>query len=111
MMQQAVANLLDNAVKFSPPGSKVGWARRGRAGQAEIMVADQGPGFRKTTAPARPSGSSAARCARSTPGSGLGLALVQAVAQLHGGMLLLEDDHPGLRARLVLPTSESPPEM
>jgi hypothetical protein len=42
--------------------------------------------------------------ARSTPGSGLGLALVQAVATLHGGGLRLEDNHPGLRAILALNT-------
>ena len=44
--------------------------------------------------------------ARSTPGSGLGLALVQAVAMLHGGALRLEDNAPGLRAVLHLPVGE-----
>jgi signal transduction histidine kinase len=41
--------------------------------------------------------------ARSTPGSGLGLSLVQAVATLHGGSLRLEDNEPGLRAVIVMP--------
>jgi len=45
--------------------------------------------------------------ARSTPGSGLGLALVQAVAQLHGGELALEDNRPGLRAIMALPTPDN----
>jgi hypothetical protein len=45
--------------------------------------------------------------ARSTPGSGLGLALVQAVVQLHNGTLRLEDNHPGVRAVLSLPAEFS----
>jgi hypothetical protein len=44
--------------------------------------------------------------ARGTPGSGLGLALVQAVAYLHGGVLRLEDAKPGLRAVLELASAE-----
>ena len=43
---------------------------------------------------------------RSTPGNGLGLSLVRAVARLHGGEVRLEDNHPGLRAVLTLPTAE-----
>jgi signal transduction histidine kinase len=45
--------------------------------------------------------------ARSTPGSGLGLSLVQAVVQLHNGSLRLEDNHPGVRAVLSLPAEFS----
>ncbi len=111
LVQQAVANLLDNAVKFSPPGSTVRLGARGRAGQAEIIVADQGPGIPEADRARATERFFRGEYARSTPGAGLGLALVQAVAQLHGGRLLLEDADPGLRARLVLPTSESPPEM
>ena len=47
--------------------------------------------------------------ARSTPGSGLGLSLVQAVAYLHGGVLRLEDNHPGLRAVLIPATIDGGP--
>jgi signal transduction histidine kinase len=68
-----------------------------------IIVSDQGPGI-----PAADRGRATERffrgeAARQTPGSGLGLALVDAVAQLHGGSLHLEDAEPGLRAVLTLP--------
>ena len=105
LIQQAVANLLDNAVKFSPSGATVRLdASAGRA--AVIAVCDQGPGI-----PESERGKATARfyrgeTARSTPGSGLGLSLVAAVAQLHGGELRLEDNAPGLRAVLVLPIPE-----
>jgi signal transduction histidine kinase len=47
---------------------------------------------------------------RSLPGSGLGLSLVSAVARLHGGELKLEDNAPGLRARISLPRAAVPPQ-
>jgi signal transduction histidine kinase len=70
----------------------------------EILVGDAGPGI-----PAAERDQAVERFfrgeqARSTPGSGLGLALVQAVAVLHGGSLALEDNAPGLRAILRLPS-------
>ena len=105
LIQQAVANLLDNALKFSPPGKTVRLdASAGRV--VVITVSDQGPGI-----PESERGKATARfyrgeSARSTPGSGLGLSLVAAVAQLHGGELRLEDNAPGLRAVLVLPIPE-----
>jgi hypothetical protein len=103
MLQQAVANLLDNALKFSPPGSTIRLSAGIVRGLLEISVADQGPGI-----PADDRNRAIERffrgeSARSTPGSGLGLSLVQAVAVLHGGTLRLEDNHPGLRAVIALP--------
>jgi signal transduction histidine kinase len=106
LIQQAIANLVDNAVKFSPVGGKVQLSMRSAEDGLQIIVADQGPGI-----PAEERNKARERfyrgeAARSTPGSGLGLALVQAVAQLHGGALRLEDNAPGLRAILVLPAAE-----
>jgi signal transduction histidine kinase len=108
LVQQAVANLLDNAVKFSPPGSTVRLDANGRAGHVEITVADQGPGIPEADRARATERFFRGEQARSTPGAGLGLALVQAVAQLHGGSLALEDAAPGLRARLTLPMGETP---
>jgi signal transduction histidine kinase len=103
LIQQAVANLVDNAVKFSPPGGRVRLAGVSSERDVMISIADQGPGI-----PAEERARATERfyrgeAARSTPGSGLGLTLVSAVAHLHGGSLTLEDAAPGLRAVLSMP--------
>ncbi len=103
MIQQAVANLLDNAIKFSPPGGVIAVSAGVEAGMVRIEVADQGAGIPKSDRARATERFFRSEQARSTPGSGLGLALVQAVAQLHGGELQLGDARPGLRAALVLP--------
>ncbi len=103
LIQQAVANLLDNAVKFSRPGGVVRLRGGIEAQQVRIEVSDQGIGMALADRARAPDRFYRAEAARSTPGSGLGLSLVQAVAQLHGGKLLLEDASPGLRAILALP--------
>ncbi|HEX3574498.1 MAG TPA: HAMP domain-containing sensor histidine kinase [Rhodopila sp.] len=102
MLQQAIANLVDNAVKFSPDGGTV---RLIASVSAMILVAieDQGPGIAMADREKATDRFYRGETARSTPGSGLGLSLVLAVAQLHGGNLRLEDNRPGLRAILALP--------
>jgi signal transduction histidine kinase len=110
MLLQAAANLLDNAIKFTPEGGRVSLSAERRGAEVAITVSDSGPGI--------PAGDRArvierfyrAEASRGTPGSGLGLALVQAVAQLHGGTLLLEDAAPGLRATILFPVHEPPAE-
>jgi signal transduction histidine kinase len=106
LIQQAVANLVDNAVKFSPSGATVRITAVTAPDEIQIVVADQGPGI-----PAADRERAAERffrgeVARNTPGAGLGLALVQAVAQLHGGSLRLIDGAPGLVAVLALPVRD-----
>ncbi|MCS6932183.1 MAG: HAMP domain-containing histidine kinase [Acetobacteraceae bacterium] len=107
LLLQAIANLLDNAVKFAPPGSSIVLSGGVEGGAAEIRVADAGPGLTAEDRARAGERFFRADSARSTPGSGLGLSLVRAVAHLHGGELLLEDaspgrDPPGLLARLRL---------
>jgi len=106
LVQQAVANLVDNAVKFSPPGNQVGI--RGETGPTgvAIVVTDHGPGIPQADLSRATERFFRGESARSTPGAGLGLALVQAVAQLHAGELRLGDAGPGLEATLLLPRSE-----
>jgi signal transduction histidine kinase len=109
MLQQAVANLLDNALKFSPPGSTVCITAGAAPGSGVfISVADQGPGIPEADRARATERFFRGESARSTPGSGLGLALVQAVATLHGGTLRLEDARPGLRATLTLSVASPP---
>jgi signal transduction histidine kinase len=100
LMSQAIANLLDNAIKYSPEGSRIEVAARMFDNRPIISVADNGPGI-----PAEFREQAVRRffrleTSRSTPGTGLGLSLVSAVAKLHGARLLLEDNAPGLRVTL-----------
>ncbi|MBE9603846.1 HAMP domain-containing protein [Acetobacteraceae bacterium H6797] len=108
LLLQAVANLLDNAVKFSPPEAVLRLEARREEGAIEISVIDAGPGL--SAAERMRAGERFFRAdgARTTPGSGLGLSLVRAVAGLHQGDLVLEDARPGqqppgLKATLRLP--------
>jgi hypothetical protein len=105
MLRQAVTNLIDNAVKFSPPGGEVRLSAAAVPSGTEITVTDHGPGIPVEDRSRATERFFRGEAARSTPGSGLGLALVQAVALLHGGALRLEDATPGLRATLSLPAS------
>ena len=118
LIGQAIANLVDNAIKYGAPNKESAEAEMmkldvvitaERVGQSVLLtVADRGPGI----APAdrarvldrfvRLEGS------RSRPGSGLGLSLAAAVARMHGGSVELEDNRPGLRVRLTLPAADEP---
>jgi len=105
LLSQAVANLLDNAVKYTPPGGRVTLTVAPGAGGAgpRLTVADTGPGI-----PEAERGRVLQRFvrlepSRSTPGNGLGLSLVDAVARLHGCRLDLVDNAPGLRVTLDFP--------
>jgi signal transduction histidine kinase len=106
LLQQAVANLVDNAVKFSPPGQSVSVLARPSPTGTDIVVTDHGPGIPPSDLDRATERFFRGEKARSTPGAGMGLALVQAVAQLHGGHLALEDAEPGLRATLSVPVAE-----
>ncbi|WP_287849738.1 HAMP domain-containing sensor histidine kinase [Acidiphilium sp.] len=109
MLQQAVSNLLDNAIKFSRETDRVVIAAHAGGGHVEIQIADHGPGIPEADLSRATERFYRAEAARSTPGSGLGLALVSAIAQLHGGSLLLENNEPGLRARLILSQRDNAP--
>ncbi|MGE0666781.1 MAG: sensor histidine kinase [Sphingomonadales bacterium] len=98
LLAQAIANLIDNAIKYSPRGSAIELrASLGPLGPL-IEVSDRGPGI-----PAEARERVIHRfvrldAARKSPGSGLGLSLVAAVAKLHGAFLKLHDNLPGLTA-------------
>ncbi|MDD2703993.1 MAG: HAMP domain-containing sensor histidine kinase [Acidocella sp.] len=103
LVQQAVANLLDNALKFSPPSTVILLTARLEESVVEISVADRGSGIAEQDRDRAMERFFRGEAARNTSGSGLGLALVVAVAQLHNGTLQLMDNHPGLRAVLCIP--------
>jgi signal transduction histidine kinase len=106
---QALANLIDNAIKYTPDGGAVMLrARRRSSGEIELSVTDTGPGVPEADRERVVQRFVRLENSRSAPGSGLGLALVQAVAESHGGRLELDegpgivgDKGPGLRAALV----------
>jgi hypothetical protein len=104
LLAQALGNLVDNAIKYSPRGTTVTIEGVRRKDTVEISVRDAGPGIPDAEKPKvveRFYRGDASRAA--AQGMGLGLALVAAAARLHGGLLKLEDNHPGLRATLRLP--------
>jgi len=95
LLLQAVANLLDNALKFTPAGGSVRLSAAAGGGFITITVADDGPGLAPADRERVGERFFRADAARSTPGSGLGLSLVRAVAVLHGGEASIGDAQPG----------------
>jgi signal transduction histidine kinase len=105
LLSQAAANLLDNALKYAPEGRiAVAVEADAERGEARLSVADEGPGIPPDRRDSVFDRFVRLETSRSTPGNGLGLSLVRAVATLHGGAVRLEDNAPrGLTAVLVLP--------
>jgi signal transduction histidine kinase len=105
LVSQAVANLVDNAIKYSASASAqaVELVLKGSAESVEICVADRGPGVAPEDRRRALQRFVRLEKSRSRPGAGLGLSLAAAVARLHGGSIKLEDNSPGLRAVLTLP--------
>jgi signal transduction histidine kinase len=111
LFERAVANLLDNALKFCPPRSTVVVGAALHRGRLEVSVADDGPGiptadvphlfdrFYQSRGSADPAGGQGGR--------GLGLAIVKRIAELHGGEATL-DSAPGRGTRIVLSLPAAP---
>lgn len=104
LLTQMLANLVENAICHTPPGTQIRLALDRRSEGATISIDDDGPGV--------PVGSHEKvfqrffrlEHSRSTPGSGLGLSLVGAVVELHGAAVTLADNRPGLRVLLAFPS-------
>ena len=118
LISQALANLVENAIKYGKPvaGGAAARRRRRRADAREILiearregdhvllsVTDHGPGIPEADRKHAVERFVRLEASRTLPGSGLGLSLASAVATLHGGELRLGDAHPGLIATLAIP--------
>jgi signal transduction histidine kinase len=104
LLSQALANLLDNALKYAHGGDLRVQVFRTAAG-AVLEVADRGPGIPQNNREIVFDRFVRLEPSRSTPGNGLGLSLVRAVVHRHRGTITLADNQPGLRVRLEFPMS------
>ena len=101
LLTQAITNLIENALVHTQPGSHIGLSVRQTEDGVTLTVADDGPGI-----PAEERSKVLRRfyrldASRHSPGAGLGLALISAIAALHEAQLLLSDNCPGLRAEIT----------
>jgi len=100
LMAQAIANVLDNAVKFTPAGGRISVVVRHRNGAVVLTVADSGPGIPRADRQKVLERFVKLEGSRAGPGTGLGLSLVAAVAKLHGAVLRLGGNDPGLEVEI-----------
>ncbi len=107
LLFQALANLLDNAIKYTPSGGAVTIQVQVDAAASRIVITDSGPGIARDQRDMVFQRFYRVENSRSAPGSGLGLSLVAAVAKLHDAQIVLQDNGPGLRAVLSFPFQQS----
>jgi signal transduction histidine kinase len=110
LITQALANLVDNAIKYTPTGGTVVVALEKSSAGPKLVVADNGPGIPEEDRARVTERFVRLESSRNSPGTGLGLSLVAAVARLHEAELSFEDNnHRGLRATLTFkPVEEAP---
>lgn len=102
LLGQALLNLVDNAIKYTPDGGSIRVELKSNKDGVTLLVADSGGGVPEEMLGKVTQRFFRADSSRQTPGNGLGLSLVEAVATLHHGSLLLENTHPGFRVTLGL---------
>ncbi|MEX2615119.1 MAG: ATP-binding protein [Alphaproteobacteria bacterium] len=103
LLARTIANLLDNAIKFTPAGGRVTVSLEPDVDSMRLTVCDTGPGIPPDDRERVLERFVRLDDSQNIPGSGLGLSLVAAVAKLHGARLSLEDNEPGLRISLAFP--------
>lgn len=107
MLTQAIANLVDNAIKYTPPGGKITIHLSHQDKMVICKVSDNGMGVPEEFREKVKERFFRMEQSRTSPGTGLGLSLADAVARLHRGTMTLEDNAPGLCVTLSLPIADS----
>ncbi len=107
LLFQALANILDNAVKYTPIGGNIKLSLQRADKQIKISIADNGIGVENSEIPKLFRRFYRVEQSRNMPGNGLGLSLVAAVVAYHKGTIELQNNQPGLRVILVLPRRKS----
>jgi signal transduction histidine kinase len=103
LLAQMAANLLDNARIHTPAGTAIAFRLALDGGDARLSVEDNGPGVTDEDRAKLLQRFFRAEASRTTPGNGLGLNLVAAVARAHNGRVTIDDADPGLRVIVTLP--------
>jgi signal transduction histidine kinase len=109
LMREAVSNLVDNAIKFTPPGGAVRIEARMAGGQPFLRVSDTGPGVPPQERERIFDRFYRGERSGQSPGHGLGLSIAETIANLHGFKLAVEDNHPGARFELRAAAPASAP--
>ena len=107
LLARLVANLVDNAIKFTPAGGSVAIALERQSDRAVLAVADDGPGIDADRRDEMLGRFRRMDESRSTPGSGLGLSIVEVIARVHGATLALLDNGPGLKVEVRFPLANA----
>lgn len=103
LLTQMIVNILENAIRHSPAETQISMTASHTTGGVMVAIADTGPGVPEAEQSRIFQPFYRMEASRSTSGSGLGLSLVSAIADLHGITINLSDNHPGLRVTLIFP--------
>jgi signal transduction histidine kinase len=101
LLTQLAFNLLDNAILHTPVNTQIKVSLRSSGTQTELIVADNGPGIPEESRQKVFQRFYRLEQSRTTPGNGLGLSIVAAITELHGGTITLSDNNPGLKVVLT----------
>jgi signal transduction histidine kinase len=107
LLTQLAFNLLDNAILHTPINTQIAVGLSSSGTQIELTIADNGPGIAEAYRQKVFQRFYRLEQSRTTPGNGLGLSIVAAIADLHGGTLALSDNHPGLKIALTFSNKQS----
>ena len=109
LLTQLAFNLLDNAILHTPENTQIKVSLRSSGTQTELIVADNGPGIAEEYRRRVFQRFYRLEESRTTPGNGLGLSIVAAIAELHEETIVLSDNNPGLKVVLNFRNKQSNP--